>query len=251
VYLPSWCGDSDGSYAWEESKNQTWLGSCVSPDYLPVRDEVVLVPYRSNLDRGRLADSERKRDDHPIVLDLRAAEARHAAKEHKFPVKFIDELYDSANPANLAFHPALVLIPYQVSTMSLFEFYRMNVPIFAPSLALLREWHTNYDQMWEIHYGWPARHADLAGPPDMPDPRASDYSAASFDFWVGKSDFYTMPHITTFDSWDNLLVQLETADLDEISAAMRAENERVRESLVAQWAGIRAGFFSERGKSKS
>ena len=49
----------------------------------------------------------------------------------------------------------------QVSTMSLFEYYRMNIPLFAPSLSLLKVWCDRYDLMWERSYGWPVRHREL------------------------------------------------------------------------------------------
>jgi hypothetical protein len=45
--------------------------------------------------------------------------------------------------------------------MSLFEYYRMNIPLFAPSLSLLKVWCDRYDLMWERSYGWPVRHREL------------------------------------------------------------------------------------------
>ncbi|CAF5192647.1 unnamed protein product, partial [Rotaria magnacalcarata] len=44
----------------------------------------------------------------------------------------------------LAQHPGIIHIPYQVSLMSIFEQYRMNIPLFVPSLDLLTEWHYTY-----------------------------------------------------------------------------------------------------------
>jgi hypothetical protein len=46
--------------------------------------------------------------------------------------------------AALARHPAAVLLPYQVSVMSFFEYYRMGLPMFVPSPQLLAEWHMKY-----------------------------------------------------------------------------------------------------------
>ena len=37
-------------------------------------------------------------------------------------------------------HPGLILIPYTVSFMSVFEYYRMKIPLFVPTPALLEEW---------------------------------------------------------------------------------------------------------------
>jgi len=47
--------------------------------------------------------------------------------------------------SDLAAHAGIVYIPYQVSVMSLFEQYRMNIPLFFPSLELLTAWQ--YEHM--------------------------------------------------------------------------------------------------------
>lgn len=44
----------------------------------------------------------------------------------------------------IGIYTAILLIPYQVSIMSMFEYYRMNIPLFAPSLKLLTEWHMSW-----------------------------------------------------------------------------------------------------------
>ena len=44
-------------------------------------------------------------------------------------------------------HPAAVVIPYQVSFMTFFELYRMNIPLFVPSPELLARWHVDYQAL--------------------------------------------------------------------------------------------------------
>ena len=56
----------------------------------------------------------------------------------------IRDLYPHFQYSDLAAHPAIVVLPYQVSFMSLFEFYRMEIPLFVPSLDLLTDWHMTY-----------------------------------------------------------------------------------------------------------
>ena len=96
------------------------------------------------------------------------------------PLKTIGEAYPGRfDYAQLARHPAVVLVPYataasrlrrrrsprfdravlstadtfarryQVSVMSLFEYYRMNLPIFAPTPELLLRWHRRFDLLKE------------------------------------------------------------------------------------------------------
>jgi len=50
------------------------------------------------------------------------------------------EIYPSYKYSDLTSHSGIVYIPYQVSVMSMFEQYRMNIPLFFPSLDLLTTW---------------------------------------------------------------------------------------------------------------
>ena len=52
----------------------------------------------------------------------------------------VREKYRRYKYSDLAAHAGIVYIPYQVSLMSLFEQYRMNIPLFFPSLDLLTTW---------------------------------------------------------------------------------------------------------------
>jgi len=50
------------------------------------------------------------------------------------------ERYPHYKYSDLTAHAGMVYIPYQVSVMSMFEQYRMNIPLFFPSLELLTTW---------------------------------------------------------------------------------------------------------------
>ena len=50
------------------------------------------------------------------------------------------EIYPHYNYSDLTAHAGIVYIPYQLSVMSMFEQYRMNIPLFFPSLELLTTW---------------------------------------------------------------------------------------------------------------
>jgi hypothetical protein len=98
--------------------------------------------------------------------------------------------------------------------MSLFEYYRMNIPLFAPSLRLLKRWCDRYDLMWERTYGWPARQLDLLPVDGVPDP--NDASDKSYWHWMPLADLYTWPHVRYFDSFDHLLAQLDGVGLQPV-----------------------------------
>lgn len=45
---------------------------------------------------------------------------------------------------DLTQYTAVMVIPYQCSIMSVFEFYRMGIPLIVPSLDLLTRWHMEW-----------------------------------------------------------------------------------------------------------
>ena len=61
-----------------------------------------------------------------------------------YAVKHIRDLYPHFKYTDLAAHPAVVIIPYQISFMLFFELYYMNMPMFVPSPALLTQWHLTH-----------------------------------------------------------------------------------------------------------
>ena len=46
--------------------------------------------------------------------------------------------------SDIAAHQGVVYVPYQVSVMSMFEQYRMNIPLFFPSVDLLAAWQLEH-----------------------------------------------------------------------------------------------------------
>lgn len=211
LYLPSWCEPNDG---------KTYTGN---------NQTVLLGPYRDNLD-PLFRDAESW--SHPILAGL-----TRAVKLSRSPIIFkrIHELYPSSYTwEQLLQHRAMVLIPYQVSTMFFFEIYRMNVPIFVPSLQLLVSWVREYGILWERLYGTPERlpHSRMDEDP-MPSPYAND--TESLSFWLNHSDYYVFPHVQRFDSWEHLLNIIITTDLAVVSAQMRTYNMIERGRQLKTW----------------
>ena len=110
--------------------------------------------------------------------------------------------------SDLASHPAIALLPYQVSTMGLFEYYRMNIPIFAPSPGLLAEWQVKYKIMseltWDLVFdktkrGKGASKIPMASNAEYLHDPNNMHSKEAIEYWIKWSDFYEWPHITTYD----------------------------------------------------
>lgn len=240
--LPSWCGENVGRSFCQEG----W-DSVLAPQWTHSRPEVMIVPYRGNLDRTRYKTNVQKPFNHPILQDLRAVAPNVS---NGTEVKLISELYSDANPLNMLAHPAVIIIPYQISTINLLELYRLNIPSFCPSLRLLKQWCRDHDLMWETYYGWPENVVeDQSHQKGVPDPNGhldmdknSAEWEAMFDHWMPKADFYQFDHITYFDSWEDFFHKYnkmhQEQQLSTIHIRMEQSNSEARRELTEQWRRI-------------
>ncbi|UJR08081.1 hypothetical protein I4U23_012358 [Adineta vaga] len=153
------------------------------------------------------------------------------------------EIYRDYTYSDLSHHPAIIHVPYQVSVMSLFEQYRMNIPLLFPSLDLLTRWHVEYgavnEKTWDqVLYGVKPHRSHIDGIlTNVPDPN-NDRNESSIRYWLKFSDFYQWPHIIYFESIDDLIQKLSSTDFDMISKKMKKYNEKVRRNLLKKWKNI-------------
>jgi len=232
LYIPSWCGDLN--YEYELLRNNKKLFQPY-PVYTPIKDAFLIGPYRTNLDLLRNG-SKTELEMHPIVQELRSTQRKRGVK-----LSFFDEEFPKGYQyEDLVRYKGIMILPYQVSTISFFEFYRLNIPLFCPSKSLLIKWHMEHNEfLWERIYGWP----DQLYPLDPRDelshaPNPNTNSDASFSFWLDFADWFTFPHIQLFDSFEHLMDLLESAELFEISRKMRSHNIDQRQELVDTWKQI-------------
>jgi hypothetical protein len=145
--------------------------------------------------------------------------------------------------SEIAGHPGIIYVPYQVSIMSLFEQYRMNIPLFFPSLDLLADWHYTYrvidERTWDGVSGNRKNTSVLPGVlgPDIPDPN-NEFDRNAISYWLQFADFYQWPHITYFNSIDDLAIKLITTNLTEVSENMAKYNAKLRKHLQELWRQI-------------
>ena len=155
TYLPTWCGDKVGN---SDAPNK------------PTKPEILL-----HIEGTRPCDGSRRRADSRksagcILGGLTAAAEQHSAAGHAtYDFRQLKELYPHYEYTDLQAHRCIVMIPYQVSVISFFEYYRLNVPVFVPSKQLLISWHVEHNLLWERVYVsrrglWPA-YSCCAGPP--------------------------------------------------------------------------------------
>ncbi|KAL9645632.1 hypothetical protein ABK040_015847 [Willaertia magna] len=211
-YIPSWCGDL----------KVTWN---------PKKPEFLLGPYRDNLDYPRFSEIEAWK--HPIMKGLLSALDRTKSK-----LKFLRmrQAYPHYKLEDLTIHPGIVLIPYQLSIMSFFEMYRMNIPLFVPSKSLMIKWQSKYNNQFERIYGDPERL--VFTPKERYDPNSNDFD--NLNYWLEFADYFVFPHLITFDSWEDLIDKIQNkVNLREVSEKMKQFNIMQKEQLKDTWARIK------------
>jgi len=75
---------------------------------------------------------------------------------------------------------------------------------------------------------------------NMPDPN-NEMDEGAIRYWIKFSDFYQMPHITYFDSINDLVDKLDKttrAELLQISIKMKEYNDVVLQELLGKWKNI-------------
>ena len=179
---------------------------------------------------------------------INQAEQRNAKSPHvTWPLEFVSirEKYGRFEYSDLASHPAIVLIPYQVSIMSVFEYYRMGIPCFAPSVKLLARWQFEKRVMHELTWSCVSKECEKAssiqGHFDSPhgDRDPNDMSSIeNIEYWIKYADFYELPEITLYDSWEDLFEKIMNADLDSIHQRMMIHNNEQKNKIRAEWTKI-------------
>lgn len=184
------------------------------------------------------------------------AQRRTAKSPHiTWPLEFVSirEKYGRFEYSDLASHPAIVLIPYQVSIMSLFEYYRMGIPLFAPSVKLLARWQIEKSVMHELTWSCVRKECEKAssirGHVDSPhgDRDPNDMSSIeNIEYWIKYADFYELPEITLYDSWEDLFEKIMSADLQTIHKRMMAYNDEQKDKIRSEWKRILNRAFDGR-----
>ena len=137
----------------------------------------------------------------------------------------------------------MVVVPYTKSVMSFFELYRMNVPLFAPSVDLLLQWELKHHVMSERVY-WSGAPRPREYPNTTRLPPNSRTSKPALRHWLALSDLYAFPNVTFFDSWEELVTMLHTADLPALSTAMAQANAAMLSELRGTWRGLLLRMFN-------
>jgi len=101
----------------------------------------------------------------------------------------------------------ILYIPYNISTMSLFEFATAGIPVTIPSRGMLKSLHVEYPGVLsELSY-FQVRNLSVNNL-DLDDP--NNYESENFlDWWIDRSDFYNsklMPNIRIISEFSELKI---------------------------------------------
>jgi hypothetical protein len=146
-------------------------------------------------------------------------------------------------------YTAVIHIPYNISTMSMFQQVRSNIPIWVPSKRLLAELWTN-----------PAEPNELSWTVFVP---GSEGGASAMDKvrdplvvqrWLDTADFYNpdvLPLVFEFDSIEDLVAKGLSTDYQAAMDAAESKQQQRREELYFAWEQVLRGSLKENGTRKN
>jgi hypothetical protein len=139
-------------------------------------------------------------------------------------------------------YTAVIHLPYNISTMSIFEQTRSNIPVWVPSQRLLKELWANKDEPNELSWTVFAPGSEKTASPldNVREPEIAEK-------WASWADFYypeTMGCILTFDSVDDLVAKIMATDYDSLIGQSEDKQQTKREEIFALWEQV---FKSLRG----
>lgn len=145
--------------------------------------------------------------------------------------------------SDLSAYKGVVVIPYNSSQMSIFEYYTACMPMFCPSHDFLGD--LMYDHRDQVM-------SELSWNKIFNLPSASSISTFTSDpnnyhnldimhDWAAYSDIYdeqNMPHIVYFSSFKDLEIKLNTINLQAISGLMKLFNKARKDKIIKSWKSI-------------
>jgi hypothetical protein len=164
--------------------------------------------------------------------------------------------------------------------MTFYEFYRMGVPVFVPSLDLLVQWHLKYRLLAQRSFpltwrrpqrrslvpgfyeageyystssdgeGWDEEKDEDIRQLFRHDPN-DEFSETAVRAWARLSDYYVWPHVQTFDSFEDLLQQLQPGPalltrLQAVSSGMLSFSDKLARETQRAWGAVVKGVEQDR-----
>jgi hypothetical protein len=134
--------------------------------------------------------------------------------------------------SDLYSHKGIYHFPYEISTMSIFEQYSANIPLFFPSKKYLKE-----NGGLRSIYGKRV-HPKLE-------------ICMNNEWWIERADYYdveNMKHIVYFDNLEDLEHKKSTTDFKKVSELMAEHNKVRKKKVYTQWKTLFDSTFESKLK---
>ncbi len=208
LVIQPWCGEYDNYYETEDDGKRG--RTCIQPTYNPTRTTALLIGMGSP--PSELKGIAKVGDPGP---------------------------YNDFLPSVISSYTALIYVPQEITGVDFVRAYRLNVPVFVPSLSMLKAMAWKRPEMAE-RLGYVVRGDWGVPPPDLSRESGKEKWEEQFDFWIPLLDCYNWPGVKTFESWSELKDMVEGAvDLWDLSDDLKKANEHVRGELVGLWKDVR------------
>lgn len=159
-------------------------------------------------------------------------------------ILYKNDLFKTHTHYDLIKFKGIIHIPYQISYMSIFEQYTYNIPLIIPTKKLLMNIYKDkkYNVLKEVSWNnyFDQNSSSYIECNCEQDPNNYE-SLESMEYWINYADFYDetwMPHITYFDSFDELNYLVDKLDTDTISKKMKEFNKIRKNKIHSMWSSI-------------
>lgn len=128
-------------------------------------------------------------------------------------------------------YTAVIHLPYNVSTMSIFQQTAANIPVWVPSPRLLQELWSSQDEPNELSWTVFAEGTEKGASP-------LDNARKEADKWVSKADFYnkdTMKCVLTFDTIDELADKILSVDYTALIKESEENAMKHKLEIISSW----------------
>jgi hypothetical protein len=124
-------------------------------------------------------------------------------------------------------YQGIVHVPYEMSTMSIFEQFTAGVPLFFPTKEFYKKCLLNNKMSFISMYN----------------NNILELTERDVDIWLNQADFYTLPYINYYDSFEDLIETLENNFEDnEYERRIEWINNH-KSSILGMWEQILEKIF--------
>ena len=155
-------------------------------------------------------------------------------------------VFHEHDPFKLKDYRSIIYIPHKVNDIKFTEIYRMNIPLFVPSVKLLVSWEYEHhiirdrvfpDSTNKYGIGGSKIGGKLPLPPGSSDPNT--FHKDSLIYWFKYLEYFDLPGVQYFSSFTDLVKKLNNKNMLNLwSRQMKDHNEKKMNEISNKWLGI-------------